>query len=134
VLTLARRLASLATIAAMCLTSLVTCAGWGGTAEARMACCENADICPMHHSAPDDGGATSRVSQAQADSCCATSEGHDSGTSTSPVTTFVSLALVTSPVPDIDHARHVFHQGWRTVVPLHRSPVPKHLLLSVFLV
>lgn len=118
----------------MCLTSLVTCAGWDGTAEARMACCEGSDVCPMHHPAPGDAGATSRVSQAQADSCCAISEGHDSGTSTSPVTTFVSLALVTSPVPDTDPARRVIPEGWRTVVPLHRSPVPKHLLLSVFLV
>lgn len=135
VLNLARRLAALAAILTLCVGNLAACAGWDATPEARMACCAGSDTCPMHHSASDEPGASSRVSQAQADTCCAISEGHESGTPTSTFATSASIALATSPLPALLPAYASTSERWRTLVPLpRRSPIPKHLLLSVFVI
>jgi hypothetical protein len=114
--------------------NLAVCAGWQATPEARMECCRNEATCPMHKSESHDSGSKHRVTQAQADNCCAGSERSHSTTANS---TFVlsgivalapaTVAVVTSPnVPAI--------QEWRAFAPLPVPPVPKHLLLSVFLV
>lgn len=83
----------------------------------------------MHAPAPQS------VTQAEADRCCAASEHEDSTPSPSDASSVVTLAVALSPVrallaepdphPDIRRA---------AVLPAPPSHVPKHLLLSVFLV
>ena len=110
------------------------CAGWKGTPEARMACCSGDGPCPMHTSDSEDDEANRVVSQADADSCCAASEQDDSTPSPSSAGFFVALGTVLSPVPALipDPPAHV--DLWRASVPGPTAHVPKHLLLSVFLV
>jgi hypothetical protein len=132
---LSRRLAAIAAVLTLSVGNLAVCAGWQATPEARMACCRDEATCPMHKSESHDSGTRHIVSQAQADNCCAGSERTHSTTTTN--STFVptgvvalapaTMSVVTSPnVPAL--------QGWRALVPLPVSPVPKHLLLSVLLV
>jgi hypothetical protein len=130
-----RRLASLVAVLALSTSAWAQCAGWQNTAEARMACCADGEQCPMH--AARSGGAQGdrRITQAQADACCTLSERSSSTTPSAsthvatitfaPVPTLVSFVL-----PDATSIR----DGWRTLVPISASPVPRHLLLSVFLV
>jgi hypothetical protein len=90
--------------------------------------------CPMHKSESHHHASHHRVTQTQADSCCAGSERNDSATSR---TTFVSsgtVALVVATVPVVVAPIVPALQEWRALVPLRVSPVPKHLLLSVLLV
>jgi hypothetical protein len=74
------------------------------------------------------------VTQAQADSCCASSERETSGPSTPNVAATISLAILgpgialPASVPAL-----VLSDGWRSVSPLPAAPVPRHILLSVFL-
>lgn len=97
-----------------------------------MACCADG-ACPMHTSEPS-GGSAPVVSQAEADSCCAASE-RDSSPPTAPTFALsIGLALVPSPVSLAVPAASVRLDGWRTLVPMPGAPVPKHLLLSVFLI
>jgi hypothetical protein len=135
--TLGRRFVVVTAAATLLLANVAVCAGWQTTPEARMACCTNGDTCPMHKSPSHDSGEKRVVSQAQADSCCATSEGHDSSTAGSRFVLSGSFALAPSPVPPVQFvvptlALHVDNR--RALVPLPRSPVPTHLLLTVFLV
>ena len=131
---LSRRLAAVAAVLTLCVGNLAVCAGWRTTPEARMACCQDETTCPMHKSESHGSASKHHISQAQADTCCAGSERNDSATTrTAPVSSaIVALALATVPltVPTALPAL----QGWRALVPLRVSPVPKHLLLSVFLV
>ena len=96
-----------------------------------MACCSEGDRCPMHTSHSDDSTA---VSQAEADSCCAASEGRDSAPSASAFVLAIVQGVVATPVPFVvpELTRH--RDAWRTFVPISATPVPKHLLLSVFLI
>jgi hypothetical protein len=106
------------------------CAGWAATPEARMACCAKGGDCPMHKSAQ---GSATAISQTDADGCCAASEREHS----TPSPTFVpsgSLALVVSPISIIVPSTVVPPDVWHALVPLPGSQVPRHLLLSVFLV
>jgi len=88
----------------------------------------------MHKSDSHRSGVKHSVTQAQADDCCAVSErGHSSTTSStfvlsaaSALTPAIVLVVVPSMVPAL--------QGWRAFIPLPVAHVPKHLLLSVFLV
>ena len=99
-----------------------------------MACCENG-TCPMRRGGHSDGSDSQRtLTQAQADSCCASSERDKS---TSPdlghivAITHAVLGdgvLVPASIPAL-----VLSDHWRTVTPLPTTPVPKHVLLSVFL-
>lgn len=75
------------------------------------------------------------VTQAQADTCCALSERSPSTpSSSSHLFSPVTLALLSTPasvvLPDLAPLRAV----WRAFVPIAVSTVPRHLLLSVFLV
>ena len=98
-----------------------------------MACCTGGD-CPMHkgespHSTPQHG-----VTQAQADSCCASSEGqsHQPAPAFSSVISSAVLGaafVLPPPVPAL-----VVSDSWRTAAPIPIAPVPRHVLLSVFLV
>jgi hypothetical protein len=135
---LARHLAAFLAILSLCLGHVALCVGWQATPEARMACCTNDEAtCPMHQGAShSDGVMVSQhtVDQAHADSCCAGSAGNESGTIAAGFAMATSFALVPRPffalLPTL-----TFHiDGRRAAVPLPPSPVPKHLLLSVFLV
>ena len=115
--------------------NLAACAGWQGSASARMACCTGPGGCAMHaHGADGQTGSPKVVvSQAQADGCCASSE--SGGTTQTPQ----GLALVWTPAltaftyvdvtPDVGR-----RPAWTQVSrpPPVRS-VPRHLLLAVFL-
>ena len=111
--------------------NVAVCAGWAATAEARMSCCTQTGACPMHGS---DSDSDRLVTQAEADSCCAAFE-DDSSQSIPTVAAAMSSAVlgpaITLPlsVPAL-----VLKATWRTSVPIPSTPVPKHLLLSVFLV
>jgi hypothetical protein len=111
------------------------CAGWAATPEERMACCADGGNCPMHKGESHDSASGNVLTQAEADSCCASSEGEDSSPSTPTFVAAISLAL---PGPGIvlpvSVPALVLSDGWRTVSPSPAPPVPKHLLLSVFLV
>lgn len=109
------------------------CAGWEATAEARMECCVEGS-CPMHSSSEHGSDSTRAITQVDADRCCAASESPNP-TPTSPIfalalppaTLVQQLFAVAAPfAPAFDAAREP--------VPLASIPVPKHLLLSVFLI
>jgi hypothetical protein len=86
------------------------------------------------HSAGGDRAATQAMTQAQADSCCANAERSPSTPSASSHFTPVTfVALSTLPSAPLTAAAPP-HDAWRTLVPISVSPVPRHLLLSVFLV
>jgi hypothetical protein len=130
----ARRVAAVAAVLTLCVGNFAVCAGWQATPEARMACCKDGTSCPMHKSASHGSGSTHVVSQAQADTCCAAASNRtDSPTAAASFALLNSAALpavVSFVVPVAVPAL----QGWRALVPLPVSPVPKHLLLSVLLV
>jgi hypothetical protein len=115
--------------------NVAVCAGWAPTPEARMECCSGDGPCPMHKGESESGQSQHSVSQAQADSCCASSE-RDSSNQSSPTNVAAISSAVLGPgtvlpahVPAL-----VLSDAWRTVAPIASPPVPKHLLLSVFLV
>ena len=109
------------------------CAGWVATPEARMACCSDDGLCPMHKSNAEDGPRRV-VTQAEADHCCAASEPEDSAPSPAGPAFVVTLAVVLSPVPALLPGPEPHPGIWRASAPLPTASVPKHLLLSVFLV
>ena len=129
-----RRLASLAAVLALSAGNLAACAGWDSTPEARMACCADEETCPMHDAA-SSGSSTSHItSQSEADSCCAVSEGQQSGTPAPAFVPSATLAIASGPLPAIIPTAHSAREGWRALAPLPHSAVPTHVLLSVFLI
>ncbi len=132
--TVGRRLIALTLTALVVAGNAAVCEGWAATPEARMACCNDGQPCPMHAGASDGSPATQTVTQADADRCCASSEQEQSGQATQsfavPVSsTVLGLGIVVPPAPP----RLVLTDAWRTGVPIPPRPVPKHVLLSVFL-
>jgi len=129
---LARRTWTTALVLFLSVGSTGLCAGWEATAEARMACCVEGS-CPMHKPVEDGSDSTTAISQAAADSCCASSE------SPNPAPTSAVFALALPPAtlvqqlcesaPPLTWALDAAGEP----VPL-ASPVAKHLLLSVFLI
>jgi len=115
--------------------SLAVCAGWAATPEARMACCADDDTCPMHQGESHNSSQQRVTPQAQADACCAASEGQHSDQSAPSFIAVISSAVLGAgvvlpvPVPSL-----VVSDAWRTVAPVPVAPVPRHVLLSVFLV
>jgi hypothetical protein len=109
------------------------CAGWMATPEARMACCSDGGLCPMHQSDSEDVP-TRIVTQAEADRCCAASEREDSTPSQSNASFLLTLAVAVSPIPGLLPAPEAHVDVWRASVPIPTSHVPKHVLLSVFIV
>jgi hypothetical protein len=67
------RCASLLCIAALIAGLSAPCAGWEGSPEARLACCADGE-CPMDHEEGASGNGDTRISQLDADRCCAASE------------------------------------------------------------
>ena len=135
-LRLVQRLAALAlTFGLVAGNTAAICAGWLPTPEARMACCADGAECPMHKG-DSQGSAPQRVlTQAQADSCCAASERKSSDQSNPSFATAITVAVLgvgivlPASVPAL-----VLSDAWRTSAPMPIAPVPKHVLLSVFLV
>jgi len=109
------------------------CADWAPTPEARMACCVD-ESCPMHKDLHDSGSGRV-VTQQQADNCCAASDRKPSSQSTEFQFRTISSAvlgdgmLLPARLPAL-----MLSDAWRTALPVPSTPVPKHLLLSVFLV
>lgn len=133
VVVLSRRLLAGVLSLALSAGSLALCAGWAATPEARVACCSEAGACPMHKPDSQRSGAQRAVTQAQADSCCASSEGDDSTPSAPAFALSLSVAAVPSALPVVTPAVAVHLEAWRALVPLPGTRVPRHLLLSVFL-
>jgi hypothetical protein len=100
-----------------------------------MACCADGAECPMHKGNSHRSGSERVLTQAQVDSCCALSEGKNSNQSSPTFVAAITAAvlgdgiILPANVPDL-----VLSDGWRTSAPIPIEPVPKHVLLSVFLV
>lgn len=130
-----RRVASILLVVVVAAGNAAVCAGWAPTPEARMACCSEGATCPMHKSEPHHTAAGHGLTQAQADTCCALSErGNSSQSSQAYVSPITIAVLGTGIVLPATVPSLVLSDAWRTVTPIPRSAVPKHVLLSVFLV
>jgi hypothetical protein len=132
---LVQRLAALAFALALVAGNAAICAGWMPSPEARMACCAHGGACPMHMG--DSSGIVSHrvVTQAQADNCCASSERESSNQSSPRFDAAVSSAVLgTGIVLPASVPAFVLSDGWRTVAPTPTRTIPRHVLLSVFLV
>lgn len=135
VLRLVRHLAALALAVGLIAGNAAVCAGWLPSPEARMACCADEAQCPMHKGDSHRSGSAGAPTQAQADSCCASAEGQQSSQSTPSFVTAITAAVlgVGTALP-ANVTALVPRDAWRTSVPIPILPVPKHVLLSVFLV
>jgi hypothetical protein len=89
----------------------------------------------MHEGESDNSGSSRVVTQAQADSCCALSE-PDRSNQPNPtfVATISNAILGTGVVLQEPTPAQVLRDGWRATAPIPIAHVPKHVLLSVFLV
>ena len=134
-MTWSKRLPALALTVLVSVGNAAVCAGWAPTPEARIACCAEGQDCPMHKGESHTPGSRQRITQAQADTCCATSEREHSNQSSPTFVAAITSAVlgagvvIPSPVPAL-----VLSDGWRSVAPIPIGAVPKHVLLSVFLV
>jgi hypothetical protein len=129
-----QRLAALALTFGLMAGNAAICAGWLPSPEARMACCADGGECPMHRGDSHRSGSERVLTQAQADSCCASSEGKNSK-STPPFDVVITAAVLgAGTVLPANVPALVLSDGWRTSAPIPVAPVPKHVLLSVFLV
>jgi len=130
-----RRLSAVLLAAGLLAGNVAVCAGWLATPEARMACCSEGHECPMHKGDSHSSGSARVLTQAQADSCCASAERENSDQSNPSFVTAITAAVLgvgvvlPATVPAL-----VLSDAWRTSVPVPIAPVPKHVLLSVFLV
>ena len=130
-----RRLSAVLLAAGLLAGDAAVCAGWLATPEARMACCSEGHECPMHKGDSHSSGSARVLTQAQADSCCAAAEGQNSNQSTpSFVTAITAAVLGVGVVLPANVPALVLSDAWRTSAPIPIGPVPKHVLLSVFLV
>ena len=132
---LAHRLAALALTLGLMAGNAAICAGWLPTPEARMACCADGAECPMHEGDSHHSGSGRVLTQAQADSCCAASEGKSSNQSNpSFVSAITAAVLGAGVVRPANVPALVLSDAWRRSLPIPIAPVPRHVLLSVFLV
>ena len=132
---LLRRTAALVVAITLAAAGWAECGGWQASPEARMSCCSGSD-CPMHGSTKPRPGSERVVTQAQADSCCAASGTNDSTPSAVAFSLSLSAALMPSTLSTLAPilATPASFAAWRTHVPLPLGQVPKHVLLSVFLI
>jgi hypothetical protein len=88
------------------------------------------------HKGDSHNSASERVlTQAQADSCCAAAEGQNSSQSNpSFVTAITAAVLGVGVILPANVPALVRSDAWRASAPIPIAPVPKHVLLSVFLV
>jgi hypothetical protein len=88
----------------------------------------------MHKGDSHRSGPERVLTQAQADSCCALSEGENSNQSSPTFVAVITAAVLGAGIVlPVNVPAFVLSDGWRTSAPIPVWPVPKHLLLSVFL-
>jgi hypothetical protein len=134
VLRLVQRLSALALTLALMAGNAAICAGWLPSPEARMACCVEGVECPMHNGDSHRSGSKRVLTQAQADSCCASSERQNSNQSDSTFVEAISAAVLgTGVIVPAEVPALVLSDAWRASTPIPITPVPRHVLLSVFL-
>ena len=115
--------------------SICTAAGVCACPGGMKACCADGAECPMHKGNSHSSGSERVLTQAQADSCCASSEGTKSNQSNPTFAAAITAAVLGAGIVfPADVPALVLSDGWRTSAPRHVAPVPKHVLLSVFLV
>lgn len=133
---LLRRTAALVVVLSLGATGWAECTGWQATPKARLACCSGDGDCPMHGSTEPGTGSQGVITQAQADSCCAASDTNDSTPSTAVFSLSPSAALARSTLDTLAPivTPSASFDAWRTHVPRPVGQVPKHVLLSVFLI
>jgi hypothetical protein len=130
-----QRLSAITMTLALMAGNALTCAGWVPTPEARMACCAEGGECPMHKGDSHRSGSGRVLTQGQADSCCASAEGRNSNQSNPSFVTVITAAVLgVGVVLPANVPALVLSDAWRTSSPIPIAPVPKHVLLSVFLV
>ena len=135
VMRLVHRLTALAITFGLMAGNAAICAGWMPTPEARMACCADGVECPMHKGDSHRSGSARVPTQAQADSSCAASEGKTSSQFNPTFDVAITVAVLgAGTVLPANVPALVLSDGWRTSAPMPVAPVPKHVLLSVFLV
>jgi hypothetical protein len=134
VVRLVRRLAALALTLGLMAGNAAICAGWMPTPAARMACCTDGGNCPMHKGDSHGSGHHGGLTQAQADSCCASSERETSNQSNPSVSAITATVLGAGVIVHAAVPALVLSDGWRRSAPMPGGPVPRHVLLSVFLV
>jgi hypothetical protein len=132
----AQGFASFAVIVVLLASNTAVCAGWAASPQARMACCAGGgDACPMHKSKSHGSAGKHAISQTQADACCAATEQQHSNQSAQAHTSVMSSAVLGAGViVPVAIPALMTRDGWRTGVPNPAAPIPKHVLLSVFLV
>jgi hypothetical protein len=132
---LLRRLSAVFITLVLLAGNAAVCAGWLATPEARIACCADGGECPMHKGDSHRSGSQRVLTQAQADSCCASSEGKTSNQSSPTFIAAVTAAVLgAGTVLPANVPALVLSDAWRRSAPIPVAPVPKHVLLSVFLV
>lgn len=130
-----RRLSAVFITLGLLAGNAAVCAGWLATPEARMTCCAEGRDCPMHKSGSHRSGSGRVLTQAQADGCCTSSERENSNQPGRAFVAAITAAVLGAATPlPADAPALVLSDGWRTSVPMPAAPVPKHVLLSVFLV
>jgi hypothetical protein len=89
----------------------------------------------MHKGESHDSSSHHEMTQSEADSCCASSRPEQSNRAASTIVVAASFAMLgpgvvlPASVPAL-----VLSDDWRRALPIPATPVPRHVLLSVFLV
>jgi hypothetical protein len=125
-----KRVATIVCVLTLAQGAVAVCAGWQSTPEERLDCCQDA-ACPLHHH--DEAVPGASVTQSAADDCCALSSSPESGPSAVAFAPIITLAVLRSLPPSVvtlAPAPLLFSLD----APSPPAHVPKHLLLSVFLV
>jgi hypothetical protein len=89
----------------------------------------------MHKGDSHSTGSGRVITQVQADNCCASSERENSSQSSPKFVAAISSAVLgTGVVMPASVPALVLSDGWRPAAPTRAGPIPRHVLLSVFLV
>ncbi len=129
-----RAFAALAIVAAILTGNLAVCAAWQSSAVERLACCGQEPACPMHPSPAHHSHAMGRTAQTDADTCCAASEPRRQAPTTATFSLPAPMMLGQSALSLIVPALAAPLGSTSADPPRSTSTVPRHLLLSVFLV
>jgi hypothetical protein len=113
---------------------LAECQGWVATPEERMSCCANEQECPMQKAGGHSTGSNPRISQSDADRCCAGSEHGDSMPTSVKASAVDGPALIPIGLSGVLASPATWFDS-----PIERVSAPptsrsRHILLSVFLI
>jgi hypothetical protein len=126
---LIKRVAAAVCVLTLAQSAVALCAGWQSTPEARLDCCQDG-ACPLHH---HETAPRTSVTQSSADDCCALSSSSESRPSAIAFAGTITLAVLrTLPPTAVTLAPAPLPVSFEAPSP--PAHVPKHLLLSVFLV